>query len=254
MHHKMKSAYDTASHAADLAAEFRRSVDAYLASGSFIQVEYFDYSSEEHVVALRRVAPMPSTFSNRAADIAINLRSALDQAAYAVSIAAGGAGKKTYFPFGKTLADVQRSAKGNSSEIPLEIFDYIMSFQPCSDGDFLLYALPEIGNAYKHREILRAKAVVRPQVKLDIRVGYSGPNDSIAFPIPRWDDKFSELVVCRYRGEQPDFQANVVAIVSFDVDGLDHLPADGYLLALSGKVSSILEGIEREALRVGLFS
>lgn len=254
MHDLMRGPYEVACYAAELAADFRVAVNEYLESGSFEQVEYKDLVTGEQVIALRRVKAMPVNFSNKAADVINNLRSALDQAAYAVSVAAGGRGKKTYFPVAKTLKDAEDLLRGNSSEIPEAIFKYMLSWKPYEDGDYELWAIVQIGNAYKHREILRSCAVARQSVKLSIYIGESGADDTIKFPIPLWDECLGELVVCRYRGVVPNFKADLLGMVSFSFGWLEHKPADGVLLSLSRKVKLIIEGVEKEALKNGILN
>jgi hypothetical protein len=82
-----------------------------LKSTPFTKVEQdFDACSTTFVDKVVLVKPLPEEISDVAFDAVNNLRASLDQAGYAVSVAAGGKGKDTYFPFGATAMDVASKA------------------------------------------------------------------------------------------------------------------------------------------------
>ena len=102
------------------------------------QVIERDPNTAEFVHKIKLVKPLPVALSGIVFDVVVNLRSALDQAGFAVAVAAGTNGRAAHFPFGKTLAEVRSRAKEGSKNIPKEIFDVMVSAKPYKGGNDLL--------------------------------------------------------------------------------------------------------------------
>ena len=96
-----------------------------------------DPNTTEYVHKIKLVKPLPVALSGIAFDVVTNLRSALDQAGFAIAVAAGKKGKDAHFPFGDTLAEVQSRAGRRSKDIPKEIFDVMVSAKPHKGGNDL---------------------------------------------------------------------------------------------------------------------
>src|SRR2546428_10680207 len=82
--------------------------------------------------------PLPIALAGIAADAIYNLRAALDQAGYAVAVAAKTSGKNAHFPFGDTLEEVKSREQGGSKEIPKSIFDAMVALRPFETGNTFL--------------------------------------------------------------------------------------------------------------------
>lgn len=253
MHEKMCSAYSMLERANELAVDFRKRVNEYLLDGSYEKVDYFDEATGESITAVRLVKKPPAVFDNIASDIIVNLRSALDQSAYAVSIAAGGQGKNTYFPIAKTFQDVVNMKRGGSNEVPQEVFDVMVDSKPYKDGDYYLWAMAQLCNANKHKLLCATGAVAGNSMLVSMHVEKSEPDETVKMPLPVWDNELNQLVVCRYRGRPPKANIEVLRLVAFDFDELTRVPADGVLLRLVKTVGEILGAVQDSALKHGYF-
>src|ERR1700720_3862881 len=96
-----------------------------------------DPNTTEYVHKINLVKPLPVALSGIAFDVVTNLRSALDQAGFAIAVAAGKKGKDAHFPFGDALAEVQSRAGRRSKDIPKKIFDVMVSAKPHKGGNDL---------------------------------------------------------------------------------------------------------------------
>ncbi|MDQ6771293.1 MAG: hypothetical protein M3Z54_15090 [Gemmatimonadota bacterium] len=209
-----------------------------------------DQAVDAHKLVL--VKPFPRPLSGIAFDAINNLRSALDQAGHDIALAAGTKGRDAHFPFGGT-ATAPRKREGRSKDIPEEIFELMLSFQPYAGGDALLLAVNKLANTPKHETLVRIEPIVLVPSAFfgDVTVvpgegGWSWP--------PRWDGTKNEMVLFRVpRGKQPKYDLKVGALVEFtQVDAIRGQPADAVLNAMIGKVASIIDALEAESRRLGL--
>ncbi len=254
MANRFDSARYMLARAKQLTFEFESNVAAFLASKPYACVIDIDPNTKDQIGKVKLVKPMPIMLNGIASDAVNNLRSSLDQAGYQVSIAAGGKGKSTHFPFGDTAAEVKDRKKSGSKEIPDEIFSLMESFKPYKRGDSLLWALNKLCNSNKHRIVIPVAVIVSQQsMDMTFNVVKSGP---IKFSPPTWDSTKNEMEILRTKGAKIDRNWNVkfAPFISFShVDFVINHPADTILNALLGKVNCILMAIEAEAIRIGLF-
>lgn len=235
--------------------ELEREIGVYLDTDPVTPVAEENAAANEYVYKFKIVKPMPAMLNGTASDAVCNLRSALDQAGYACSIASGGKGKETYFPFGDTPAEVKSRAARGSSEIPPDIFTVMESFKPYKGGDDALWSLNKLANANKHR-ILSPMAIIADEFQLrNFRVLSSGPMK--AAMNPTWDRDNNEMAfawVGKTSDLNVDCHVEATTLVSFgEIDVIYGLPADGVLKTLIGKVDSILMAVEAEGRRIGIF-
>lgn len=88
-------------------------------------------------------------------DITSNLRSALDHAAYASTVALTGVdATQTKFPFGDTPEEVRRDAKRRCRDVPEDILKFMVAFEPHMHGNVLLWGLNKLRNTKSHRVLL----------------------------------------------------------------------------------------------------
>jgi hypothetical protein len=97
-------------------------------------------------------------FSNIAFDAANNLRSALDQTAYASAVLAGKEKpKRAYFPIAGALSDLENLIKLNCRDLRPEIIDLFKTFSPYGGGNVWLSALSKPCNIQKHATLIPFK-------------------------------------------------------------------------------------------------
>ena len=228
-----------------------RECGIYLDSNPFTRISETYLEAKKHVQKVKLIKPLPVMLNGIAADAIGNLRAALDQCGYAVSIAAGGKGKNTYFPFGDTADEVKSRKTGGSKEIPDEIFAVMESFKPYLGGDDLLWALNKLCNTNKHR-ILAPVVIANAHYGID-RISWTGPGTHSIFP--EWDSANNEMIFFEGTAESAYYFKGQVAIcVSFaEIDVTRNTPAAAVLDTLCGKIDSILMGVEAEARRIGIF-
>jgi hypothetical protein len=96
--------------------------------------------------------------SNIAFDAGNNLRSALDQTAYATAVLAGKEKpKRSYFPIAGELSDLENLIKLNCRDLRPEIIDLFKTFQPYGRGNIWLSALSKLCNTQKHATLIPFK-------------------------------------------------------------------------------------------------
>jgi hypothetical protein len=225
----------------------------YLSSDPYAEVVEQDAKTGEHVFKVKLVKPMPPAFNGMASDAVNNLRFALDQAGYAVAVAAGGKGKNTHFPFGDSAADVRGCKGGGSREIPDQIFSLMEAFKPYRGGDDLLWALNKLCNANKHRIVSPVAIATGDTLKVNKLSVQGAP---MIPRVPIWDRKKNEMEMFRFPATLKNFECNVDfthAIAFNSVEAIRNQPALTVLHAVSSKVESVLMAVEAEARRIGLF-
>jgi hypothetical protein len=203
---------------------------------------------------IKMTKPMPPQLAGIAFDAINNMRNALDQACFAVGTAAGGRGRQSHFPFGNDASTVKGKGKGKgkSADLPEEVFDLIVSYQPYSGGNDLLWALNKLCNSQKH-EVIIPIGLFNTAIHID-RLEMTNVI-SMQLP-PKWDRSKNEMIVAHLKHGSKfngNFQVNIfIAFAKIDVvDGQPVLPI---LHELIGMVESIVMAIEAEARRIRLFS
>lgn len=210
-----------------------------------------DAKTGEQVLKVKLIKPMPRPWSGIAVDAVGALRSALDQAGFAVALAAGTKGRNGHFPFGGNLADtLLRKIKGRSKDIPQEIFDVMIASQPYRGGNDLLWGLNKLSNTHKH-EIIVPLVTSSSGFKMT-EVVITGPLTVGA----RWDSSKNELEVARISpGGKLEGKFTYSFFVAIgDVELVGGQPAIGFLDAVASEVERILMAIEAEARRIGIFN
>lgn len=236
---------------------FREAVMAFLDSEPFLQVAELDTASNERVTKLKLVKAAPLELNHIAADALVNLRSALDQAGYAVATAAGGKGRDTYFPFGDNEAEVRSRDRSGSKEIPKEIFDVMVSFKPYQGGDDFLWAMNKLCNANKHRLLNEMASRTDNATKFSLVLRKGAPDGKLQVRMPQWNHVAKELELFRCDANNNDdyhYDIQLRVFVSFGGIGvLDGHPAEGVLDLLAKKVETIISALDAEATRIRLF-
>lgn len=96
-------------------------------------------------------------------DLTQNLRSALDHAVFASAFVLTGYDGEggTKFPFGDSEKDAKDDAKRRCKNVPQEMVEYLLAFQPHRDGNPILYGLNKLRNTKSHRVLVPMSAFSR---------------------------------------------------------------------------------------------
>jgi hypothetical protein len=142
-------------------------------------------------------------------DAANNLRSVLDQAAFASARLYGKTQPTSAkFPFGRTEAFMINNARGGCKDLPPTIQTLFVSFKPFKGGNSTLWALSELANTPKHMMMV---PVVIGGGGLLISSDVSGP---VTFENPEWDSVNNEIVFLRIA---PETKVSYNAQIAFSV-------------------------------------
>jgi hypothetical protein len=241
----------TVRHAKDHIAELDLLTEAFFDTDPYEMVIEPDPLYPGRKIQYARIAkPLPYRIPGLASDAAVNLRSALDHIGFICARHAGGNGKKAYFPFADTLAEVKAAAriKGPSEQIPKPIFDYMVACQPYEGGNDTLWRLNKIANTNKH-EVTLAAILFANQIHVSGR-GFelmTGPRNSVDSKIPiQWI----------IPGEtQLDKDIQLTGTIKFNDFGkltFDE-PAFSFLNDSARVVERIISGVEAESIRLKFF-
>lgn len=191
--------------------------------------------------------PLPPAIANIAADLAGNLRNALDNAAYDIAIASGLTNPKfTSFPFAGSVEQMANSL-GRSKDLPKEIQSLFCGFQPYLGGDDLLWALNEICVADKHKMVIPIGAgAFRTAASVHVTGWFSMPDPHV------WNRAKNEMeVVTILEGSTFEYDFDFRTFVAFNEIGvIDGKPVFSVLHEIGSKVHRILIGMEAEARRL----
>jgi len=233
-------------HMATLESEVR----CYFAYKPYRQVIDFDPSGPTDIHKLKLVRQLPDAISHIAFDAVINLRSALDQAGYAVAIADGRLGKQAGFPFGETEADASSQATRNSREIPGSVLGAMLNARPYRDGDADLWALNRLANQQKHR-FVNPMAIYSGGANMHAR--HFSTDRGFTFP-PHWDMNNEEMVLAKVpHRAHIDVNMQIHWGLAFSsLDGVLDQSCAGVLGRAADSVEKVIEAIDREARVLGL--
>lgn len=222
----------------------RQSVEFFKTNPYTYLVEV-DPKTSEKLHKIKLTKPMPAALPGITSDAVYNLRSALDQAGYAVS---NGKRKSTAFPFADSEMQLQNVVNRSCKDLPKEIVDLMCTFKSYKGGNNLLWALNRLCNTNKHA-IICPVALSRGSYDMHIINLTNGWPTSLV-----WDRLKNEMVVARV-GLDGDFQANLKIfpyIVMCDIEFVDGQPAVAVLNELIRMVEGMVMAIEAEAHRIGL--
>jgi hypothetical protein len=214
-----------------------------------------DADGATNVVKIKFTERLSDQLPHIVFDCINNLRSALDQAAFAIGSKHIGhsAPKAAKFPFGPTEADMLNNAAGGCKDLPAEIRTLFEGFKPYKGGNNALWAMNELCNAPKHK-------IIYPVVIGGAGVGLGGNfavgAGGLQLGMQRWDSEKNEMEFARF----PDgaIQGNPNFNVAFTValDDVDEVIRGQHpikvLRAMTGEVERILVATERECRRIGL--
>jgi hypothetical protein len=134
-------------------------------------------------------------------DAANNLRSTLDQIAFAIAVRHTKNANPTSakFPFSKNEPLLLNHAKGACKDLPPEITALFVSFKPYKGGNNALWAMNELCNGPKHKllrplNLAGGQAIITPTGNHSFKLSPNGEFERFEFFPPRWDRTKHELV------------------------------------------------------------
>jgi hypothetical protein len=232
--------------------EFKRDIIEFHESKPYMQVAELNAEGtyKSHKIKLKR--DIPPHLAGDVSDAANALRSSLDQAGFAVAIAAGKSGNNAHFPFGPTKVDASSHISGRSKDIPQEIFDTMMAFKPYRGGNDFLWALNTLCNTNKH-EIIVLPAVT-PGIATVEGMFYPGFTDAAMFF--GWDAAKNEMEITRV---PPDATTKVeftgqLFISLGKLEGVGTEEVVGFLRKTCSVVENILLTVEDRARHFGFIT
>jgi hypothetical protein len=110
---------------------------------------------EEGEIIMRAKIAVPPNMKQIVFDITNNLRSALDHAVFASTLALTDQERSgTKFPFGDNEEELMRDAKNRCKGVPRDVVDYLVAFQAYRTGNPLLWGLNKLRNTKNHRVLI----------------------------------------------------------------------------------------------------
>ena len=207
-----------------------------------------DPNTPEHCIyKIKLTKPIPDGIADIVGDLAHNLRSALDNAGYAVAVASGVADPKfSAFPFAGSVNQMV-NALGRAKDVPHQIQSLFCGFQPYLRGDDLLWALNEICNGDKHKMLTPiGVGTFRTRGFLQGTGFVSMPSSHV------WNRDKNEMEVFTARTDAKlDYNFDFSLFIAFnDIQIVEGEPVLRVLETLFHKVERILLGIEAECRRL----
>ncbi len=227
-------------HARRRIAELEDDVNKYISTSPYIEIKDTDPATGDTVRKLRVTLKPPRELGHVVFDAVSHMRAALDQAAHAAAVAGGSRGEKAYFPFGGSEEDARAKKSSGSKDVPTQVFEIMISFQPYKTGNLYLWALNKLCNTMKHA------IMVYPELKLSgvtvHRGSISGGNVGNV-----WNPETMEIELERIR---PGGSSSLDISYKFQVRLGDESPVAGlppaveYLNGVADLVEQILTVIE----------
>ena len=238
-------------HAKRRLQEFEAEVAAFGDTHPYASVVETNDNGTEDTYKLKLVKPMPVGLPGIASDILNSLRSSLDQAGYAVAVAAGKSGDDAHFPFDENAAIPYGRGKGRSRDLPKEIFDLMVACKPHKTGNTVLWAINKMCNAHKHEVVVAVPLGVGGMHIKNLH--FRGTQ--YAFFAPNWDTSRNEMKICAVNhGATVKYDLQIATFVAIgDIEGIRHQPAVPVFNQMASEVDRILMAVEAEARRIGLF-
>jgi hypothetical protein len=194
--------------------------------------------------------PLPEDLSIGVSEGVEHLRSALDQACFAVAVASGvQAAKRAYFPFGNTVDDVENAIRGRSRDLPDEIVNVIRSLRPYRAGNRPLWTLNCLANTSKHA-LLTPIGSVGDQVQLN-----STREHALEFVPPAWDPEKRQMPLARYKrvdGKGVKYRFRPVLSFGQVAPGVSGAPVHLIIPTIISRVEHAVDAIEAQAKAMGL--
>jgi hypothetical protein len=128
--------------------DLNRRIGKFFIKCPYTKVVERDTDGSTDLHKIRLLKPLPESMGDLASSIIEDLRSALDQAAFATAHAAGRtAAKSAYFPISDNAFELENVIKGRCKDIPQDIVTLFRSFNPYKGGNDLVWTVNRLCNA-----------------------------------------------------------------------------------------------------------
>jgi hypothetical protein len=235
--------------------DLHQRIEGWMSLDPYAKIIEPDTKPGWEVHKLKLVKPLPPEIINLVGDMLGNLREVLDNAGYAIAIAANSPNTGcTAFPF---ASDVEHmvSSIGRAKDLPPQIQSLFCGFQPYRGGNDLLWALNQLCNAKKHKYGVTPMATVM----WPGRAFAEGKGRPFEVPLRHvWDSTKDEMVVFKLGpivvpDATWDYDFNFLPFVAIqEIEVVEGKPVLSVLHALCCQVESILMAIEAECARLGI--
>jgi hypothetical protein len=222
--------------------------ETYIRGSPFERFTEYDPDAKLTLHKLRITQPIPILLPVLVFDCVNALRSALDHAVYdATVILTGDASPKyTKFPSGKTAEDAKKDIARKNGQVPPELGDFLLTFEPYEGGNPVFRDLTEIRNGKIHRTLQLTAVAAQGAGIID------GAGDFHMHDMPNnWDAGKQELTYMRTSKMDESFKLQIsVAITLGGGAPNPGKPALEVLGAFGTEVERIVLAIEAETARI----
>lgn len=202
--------------------------------------EYFEGARKLYKVAYREIIEFPEDLSDIAVEAIDALRSALDQACYAVSLPPR---KNAYFPIADDAAGLENVIKGRCRDLPVAIQDLLRGYKVYPGGTELIWAFNKVRQGNQHKIL---SAVGAATSTFEIAANWDAHGGIVA---PAWNyDKREIIIAIVDDPAKVDLKLKFFFYIKFVNAGpLDRHEALPHLRVFAAMVERIINDIEAAA-------
>lgn len=238
-------------HARDEISDASKLIEDFVGQQRASRVTYQDHLAREDVHRVKLEGPeLPLKVANLVKDAAANLRDALDHAVYAAAVYLnGGKPRHTGFPFALDDTGVAGElASKRLADNPQEMRPYLLGLQPYKGGNDLLWSLNQLRNPSTHRFIVPVGTALMSQ---SLGIG-SASITTMKAGYSQWYPDVKEIEFLRLGwGSKIDYQVQIsVAVLFEEIEAVKGKPVIDMLQMMAKAVSSVVDGLESEAIRI----
>ena len=223
--------------------DVEREINAFSHDKPWAIVSEKDADGAVNVCKVKFTKRLSEDLPNIVFDGVNNLRSVLDQTAFAIAVRYTKTAnpKSAKFPFGPTKSDMLNNLAGGGKDLPPEIRALFRSFNPYKGGNNALWAMNELCNAPKHKllypiGLAGGVTTMRPN---GLVISGSTP---IELHPPRWDREKYELVIARM-GAEAQFTGDFDATFTVAFDDVDEVIRGQHPVAVLGIMTREVEQV-----------
>jgi hypothetical protein len=236
-------------------ANLQSRINIFLSTKPYARVVEPDATGINQLHKIKFTKPLPDEFATIAADVVDNLRSALDQAWYAVAMISKAIqpGGEAQFPFADNVTSFEKKILRGFKKFPNDILMLLGFFQPYKGGNDLLWALNRICVANKHK-MLAPIGYITGTFQVSVSGGWLQSKGPVSFG-PVWDRHKQELIYAKVGPGgylEGDYNINFAFDIAFDeVEVVGGKPAIAVLRQSTTIVDRIIRTLEAETRRLG---
>jgi hypothetical protein len=201
---------------------------------------------DQGVIMVKTNVEVPADMKQIVFDVTNNLRSALDHAVFASTLALTGEERnQTKFAFGDTPAELEGDSRRRCRDVPREISDFLLKFEAHREGNRDLWGLNKLRNTKSHRVLVPFGANVS-------MVGMGEPTAGTAVKY-EWDPATGRFRAEMQRAEGVPVGAVIFAFrleILIGTGAFRGEPALGVFERMSSEVERVVSAIDAETTRL----